>query len=528
MSSYIGGLVACSQSSIDVAHDISANKDFFTPDSLAEPNPVIDAGPSNHANGYSYFDDVVASDSGSIDLDSETLTTQESVNSKFLDALFELLSINAPDWYINPDFKIAFSDRSDFDSITDTCKLSLSSEAASMLSSSGPPRYKDFLKLPAPRRSTWAVYVVCVESDDGHQAVYVGSGTHAEKGVLNRVQSYTNPASSVLPRHVGIAFKRGHRLAHVGIICSIDLPSPGLVPRARGLILAAETYSSIVFFAIFPMITDSWVDHLQLWSRDNVAIDWAPLCSHLALSEGIRGDLQITSEELEIASAARRARIRSMDRVYIREYRKQDWVRAHRMKNQIDLRAGPAYEDKRRVYAAAAAAKWYSALGEPSAFEEQVRAHESTVAARISSKLDDPLTVDERARVYRDTMSATKPSYDTKETREKLAKRSAKNRSLAHTLRRYECSPCDKTFGEQSALQKHILTQAHINKMNGIDAAPVTKAALGNRQARQQKVIDAVYRCGPCNKNFPNDWSLTRHQETGLHGRRLEKFLRQS
>ena len=108
-----------------------------------------------------------------------------------------------------------------------------------------------------------------------------------------------------MPRFVKCNFEQGYHISHIGMLCWISLPSAGLVPRARGFFLLLEAVFTIIFHACTKMITDIYVEGILLWPRD--AVTWNPLCSHLSLTEQIRGDLSLTEEELELAAAIRKA-----------------------------------------------------------------------------------------------------------------------------------------------------------------------------------------------------------------------------
>lgn len=258
--------------------------------------------------------------------------------------------------------KIALTeDKSKLSDVSDANPLYLPAQARSILSKPrhSPPKWADFLTLPdsSARPSAWGVYMICMQHPTTHdQKMYAGSGTDSRQGLKHRMDSYTSKSGPSLPRHVGIAIDRGYVIIHVGIVCAIDLPAVGLRPRARAFMKGAEAYSGLIFHCVFPAITDSWTKHLLLWARDD--IDWSPLCGHSALSEGVRGDLELTPEELEAADATRAARYRVYDLAYHKSYRKQAHVHEQRMDYQKDWRSRPEYHEQHRpAHIARAAAK---------------------------------------------------------------------------------------------------------------------------------------------------------------------------
>lgn len=110
--------------------------------------------------------------------------------------------------------------------------------------------------------------------------------------------------------------------------------------------MGVEAYGSLILHTVFRARHDDLVKHLLLWSRDS--IDWGPLCSHYALTEGIIGDLKITSEELEIVARARKTHDLEWRRVYLQ----RNYVHEQRKQNQIDYRAADpvATEERRKAY----------------------------------------------------------------------------------------------------------------------------------------------------------------------------------
>ena len=186
-----------------------------------------------------------------------------------------------------------------------------------VLESADPPPFSWFASLPSARTVTvkiWAIYAISMVKRGHRGRLYFGSGTNAEHGVTARATDY-RPDGTNLPRFVAQAFRDGFVISHIGLLCWTPLPTPGLVPRARGLFLALEAAFDVIFHAKIKAITDSYFGHLVLWSADSV--DWDPLCSHLPLTEAIRGGLEMTPEELETVAAIRAAR----NAVYGQRYR---------------------------------------------------------------------------------------------------------------------------------------------------------------------------------------------------------------
>ncbi|KXT17371.1 hypothetical protein AC579_3844 [Pseudocercospora musae] len=229
----------------------------------------------------------------------------DPVQEKVFDIIHKIALIDAPQWFINPDFRTILGEQEKFDSITSACSLQFPPTLLDTLCSPSPPAYSYFKTLPAPSEGIWAVYAVCLKKVGEKQKLYIGSGTAAEDGVLARVKIYNNETIAPnLPRMVKTARRDGFEITHVGLLCWAPIPTPGLVPRSRGLFLAAEATFSKLFQAVVVWCNDYLFDHIILWDREH--IPWDPLCSHFCLNEGIRGDLSLSFEELEQSATRRR------------------------------------------------------------------------------------------------------------------------------------------------------------------------------------------------------------------------------
>ncbi|KAL8742197.1 MAG: hypothetical protein Q9184_008291, partial [Pyrenodesmia sp. 2 TL-2023] len=239
-----------------------------------------------------------------MDLDREELDSPVQIDLE--DRLYGLVSCNAPEWYRNPDFRILFKDRPTFDHIAELAPITLAPGLEDVLSSNQPPSPDFFMTLPRPAEGLmWAVYALLMSKPNHAFKLYIGSGTNAEAGVLVRLPHY-HANYSLLPRFVKKAFANGYEAQHIGLLCWTPLPSPGLVPKVRGRIMAMEALMTYIFHAGFSMITDTYISDFLLWSRE--AVDWEPLCSHSPLKEAIRGGLELSQQELELAAQIRKAR----------------------------------------------------------------------------------------------------------------------------------------------------------------------------------------------------------------------------
>ncbi|KAL9563238.1 hypothetical protein ACKAV7_012605 [Fusarium commune] len=226
------------------------------------------------------------------------MSSSQSVIELIDEQVHKLACIDAPSWFINPNHKAVFGDRSVYDELVALYPLSVAPSLADVLAASTPPSSSVFTSLPGvtPEKS-WAVYGLWFVKPGGPPKLYCGSGTNAITGVESRGSNLTNRAPTIF----------------------LALPSDALVARLRARFLLLEAFFTIVFHASIPMVTDVYVDDFVLWSREDVA--WAPLCSHLPLGEAIRGGIELSPEQLEIVNAVRRARAHEVDLAKSRKHR---------------------------------------------------------------------------------------------------------------------------------------------------------------------------------------------------------------
>ncbi|OQO03108.1 hypothetical protein B0A48_11363 [Cryoendolithus antarcticus] len=231
------------------------------------------------------------------------------VQSHIDDAAFRLLSLDLPGWYINADIKTIFAQRLVWDSVVSSSPLHVALGLDSVLSSETPPTIRFFKNLPSPSKTIkqWGDYAVVLEHPRSPPKLYIGSGTDATDSIRRRCTTYLN-GTSKLPELVKQALDDGYKISSVGMLCWTDLPLPHLVPKLRARLLVIEAAFTVVFCACRKTIMDDvYIPDFFLWQRASVS--WEPACTHLSLSEGVRGDLQLTDEELTHAATLRRQRI---------------------------------------------------------------------------------------------------------------------------------------------------------------------------------------------------------------------------
>lgn len=223
---------------------------------------------------------------------------------------FLSVTVDAPDWYVCPVYKIVLGEERSFNHICAESPLEFPPALFGTLQSTSPPTLDFFRSLPSPPTyKVWGIYVILMEKMGSRPKLYVGSGT-GTSGVQDRLRHYE--LKHRLPRFVQAAFDEGYAISHKGLICWSPIPSVGLIPKARVRFLAVEaTFCHLFFAAVETRLDVLWTSFLP-WRREDVK--WLPLCSHSPLMERPAGDPSMTPEQLEQYNTERKARARVLMR----------------------------------------------------------------------------------------------------------------------------------------------------------------------------------------------------------------------
>ena len=180
------------------------------------------------------------------------------------------------------------------------------------------------------------MYLLVLEKAGCRPRIYIGSGTNDAEDVRGSFYCYC--AGNMLPRYVEKSVKEGYSIEHMGLLCWIDLPSPGLVLKTR-LFLAVEAAFAYTFWAMRTVnqANDYGMGHICPWDRSTLEYDG--LCSHCCLYETILGDYELSEKELEELNEKRKADLA--------EWRSE--YRAMRMANDPEQYLGMAAERMREL-----------------------------------------------------------------------------------------------------------------------------------------------------------------------------------
>ncbi|KAJ4344321.1 atp2, beta subunit of the F1 sector of mitochondrial F1F0 ATP synthase [Ascochyta clinopodiicola] len=123
---------------------------------------------------------------------------------------------------------------------------------------------------------------------------------------------------------------------------------------------------------------------------------------------------------------------------------------------------------------------------------------------------------------YRANERLTKNAWSER-NRDKVNKTAAKVRQNALDLRRFDCEDCNLPLQSQHALDAHLLSQAHADKLAGVERAELSQYVLNQKAARAAAKAASDHECELCGKSFANAWSLTRHEEGKRHKAKMAK-----
>jgi len=191
------------------------------------------------------------------------------------------------------------------------------------MQASSPPELSFFLNLPSDSVDRWGIYVLVLQKPGATPCIYIGSGTNAKGGVRTRLLQYDR--KHLLPLYVKAALDDGYEIVHKGLILWCPIPSAAEVPRLRVLFVAIEAACSFLFWAMKSNSKDYGMSASCPWPRASFL--YRGLCSHNAMSEGVAGDFDLSSEQLEEMAAVVKEKARAYMAEYHRRARLEDPVR---------------------------------------------------------------------------------------------------------------------------------------------------------------------------------------------------------
>lgn len=187
--------------------------------------------------------------------------------------------------------------------LASACPLEFAPGLNEVLQGDALPTIQYFMTLPADAFKGWGVYLLVFVKPGHPPRIYIGSATDSKQGSNIRWACYN--AEWTLPKYVADTLQEGFTIVYKGLLCwTPSIPTPGLQPTLRLFFLLLEATFSYVFWAIRTITKDYGMAHLCLWDRH--ALEYTGLCSHCCLTEGVRGDFSLSSEQLEALAALRK------------------------------------------------------------------------------------------------------------------------------------------------------------------------------------------------------------------------------
>ncbi|KAI9055091.1 hypothetical protein LZ554_000056 [Drepanopeziza brunnea f. sp. 'monogermtubi'] len=388
--------------------------------------------------------------------------------------MHNLISIQAPSWYLNSELKIVLQG----DAGREICRqtpLNFMDGLLEVLQHDAPPPPEFWLTTPVPDGKFWGVYALLMVKDEEEEvALYIGSGTEALRGCAKRMSDYSDENYHKLPRLARQAYERGFELCHIGVICWAPMPDATLIPRARRRFIALEGMFTNLFFSCIPTVMDDLWDSLVPWTRSQVA--WTPLNSHSPLSEGAHGDIALGKEDLARAEADRKARVAQYSKksyakngMKMRERyelaRAQD-IDAWRLKNRIRSRSRVSRnrEKYREKFRASSRKHKQKNIDTQKFFCETCEK-----AFPDSCKLKKHLNTE----LHQRTALAASGVVRQLTSRQRIAKESADRR---RSQKRHYCEVCRQTFSVPGQLARHLLTKKHAAAVSSIASVSSTES----------------------------------------------------
>jgi hypothetical protein len=372
-------------------------------------------------------------------------------------------AMSRPNQRYNPLFNLFFPTDGDLHDTAGETKFRVSNGLIDKMTADSPPDPEFWKTLPrrVPKDKSWGDYVVHMEKEGERPRDYFGSATSEDGGFDTRLPVYDYPLNlSALPKYVAQAVSEGYRITHVGILISGPKPAPAQIPTFRLFYVAAEATLAMWFWAF--NYRDKNHPDLECCAWDLDAFQYDGVCSHSAFKEGIRGNFELTAEELEAVAATRAERHRQ-DR--LEDYHKS--VEADPYAVREDQRDAAARRRERSPERQAAKRKKNNdALYARNPGLKQAYKETYAKRVRLSKKYYcDACGTDSESEANFKKHLATS-------THKKAIIRVAEGRQLQH--RYYHCYVSYDTKGQ---LNKHCTRVGHKENASAPDAATAAKAA---------------------------------------------------
>lgn len=214
--------------------------------------------------------------------------------------------VDTPAHHQNPLFGRYFPSYQALKNAADAANITYAPGLFEALTSDTPPTVEFFKSLPTGPTDQFGDYALVLEKDGCPTLIYFGSGTGAMYGVFSRWRGYDKKQS--LPRWVSDALSRGYKIVHKGLLSWCPIPTAALVPIQRLLFIANEATYGYGLWGMRDRCDDYGMKHICRWNIKK--LEYGGLCGHCSLSDSIRGNFDLTAEELEALAVENKERMR--------------------------------------------------------------------------------------------------------------------------------------------------------------------------------------------------------------------------
>jgi len=217
-------------------------------------------------------------------------------------------------------FKALFFDKSVLVDIAASASLSFCPGLLEAIQATAPPTLSWWKSLPDDHRGQWGVYALVFEKKGCEPYIYTGSATDSRRGVTARWavydkhNLYLREDTYGLPSGVLWAFQNGYKITHKGLLVTTPIPGAINVPAFRLLFLAMEATFCFYFWTMRSRTKDYGMASCCPWPMD--AFTYGGLCSHSALHDGVKGNFELTPQQLAVLDADVRTRRNAISVAY--------------------------------------------------------------------------------------------------------------------------------------------------------------------------------------------------------------------
>lgn len=354
--------------------------------------------------------------------------------------------------------------------ILEVMPLSLAPGLQHILVSLNPPTILDLKRVAVKSnkilrhrlREIWAMYLVILEKRGCPPLVYIGSGTSLIRGARVRLRCYET--GQMLSPNTRKAIGEGYEITSKGCLCWAPKPGAANAPVFRSVFLALESSLSFMLWA-YKTKKDFGIPQMRLWDTEKFTYDG--LCSHIALSEGIPGEHDLTPEERaahEAELADRQKRLKN------KSYRKIKAADPARFRVRVAANQRRIYQKNPEKCNAATKKSRSKNLA-----TKKYHCDTCNMSFKESWKLERHVkSQSHRELAGLPKVPVVKDKWDLARDPVKFAATKKKTIAKAVANKKFYCAICDLACPDNSKLQRHFQTEKHINAAGLLQSLGVT------------------------------------------------------